>query len=1027
MQTDPKIATGTYKLLLFSYADARQDLPGVKQEVDFHAELFKPGTTEPRFIFFREPQANNETLSNWLVSFRKMLFLFHYSGHAGNEALQLENDDEATSEGIASLLALCPDLKLVVLNGCSTAGHISALRRAGVDAIIIATNWLVDDLAASLFSQRFYAALERGEYVDEAFDQATAHILLSGKIEIERGLQIPASGPPDRPVWGMYSTSGILPSKTRLPVSRSYPSKPLPIPGHFVGRERRLARIINKLEADRATAICIAGPLGIGKSALCRQTLWANAVRKKFGQQIFFVNCESTVSTNDLKYALGDRLGITPKGDLESQIWERLHGSPKLIALDNAETPYDKDRTRFQQFLQDIFGMGNVSLILTIRGQQIPRGLPWEEPVERLGTVSENEAREIFVKNAGRPEFLHDPYLPTLLSRLGGHPLTLVLMAGQAEIESHLAPLLQRLEQGGAGIFSEDKIDSAVEFLLASKRMSAEGRKLFSLLSILPAGIHRDQLAILTPGYGSAGARALFGTGLAHYDELQRLQMPAPVRAYGKSNCPPASAVFMPVINYYCDLIATTRDLGGENGPAIAGRLVPELGNIEKITNLAIDIEPERGIRAALDLSRFTAFTRLGNIKILVRALKIARVLDKKHLTAECLDYLGRIRPILTSDYGESGRLFTEALDLSNQTQSMQDRANSFLNLGDFAFFENREDQAESYYRQALHLFTENNSRKGMAVCSLRLGEFALQKDDRLEAKQLLKQALSLYQKEDSIMGRASCLLLLGEVAFEEMKRKKAVNRYQDALHLVKEVGHVEYITRCLEGLGKISFQYSDFHQAISHYREAARIYRENTDLTGRAKCLSNLGEAYLRLPDTDMARQHLQEALKLFQQDGNRLGAAECTRLLAAAAYEDSDYENAISLLDSTLVVFDELNKRSYLATSLRTLADIYAFQEEYPQAAQLYDHAKTLFEEEYDEIGVAECRWGLGDMLRQMQRPDSAKLHWQLTVETYEKSEDYIALAELYEKLAQVTAGKEREQYRVKAAKMRKKLGDL
>ena len=1013
-------------LLLFAYADARQELPGVKREADFHANLFNRGNSGRQFTFFWDQQADVISLSNWLTGFRDEIFLFHYSGHADHDIIRLADEESATSEGIATLLARCPNLKLVVLNGCSTAGHIAKLRAAGVDAIIIATNWEVLDLTASSFSQNFYAALERGENVERAFDEATGHVLLSGKIEIERGLAVPQVANADEPIWGMYPTAESDPAEIRLPFQKEYSSKPVPVPGHFIGRRANLERMTGKLRAERAVAICIAGPLGIGKSALCRQVLWEERVLKKFGRRIIFVKCESTTSTEDLKFALGDKLGTTPKGDLENQIWEKLNGAPTLIALDNAETPFENDRNKFQQFLQELFGMGNVSLLLTIRGQQIPRGLPWESPIERLSKVTAAEAREIFVANAGRQEFMHDPHLAALLSRLDGHPQALVLMAGQAEIESHLLPLLERWDRTGVSTFSEDTFIHAVEMALASTRMSWQGHRLFRILSILPAGIHRGQLDALTSGYGQDGARALFGTGLATYDELQRLQMPAPIRAYGKDKHHPPVEELMPVIDYFCQMVASTRDLGGKNGLVIAAGLVPELGNIEKIIGRAIDVEPEKGIEAALNLSRFTAFTRLGNTELLVRALKIARALDKKQLIAECLEHLGKINAILTSDYEDSERFFVEALDLSTQTQSDRNRATSLLNLGDFAFFEGNSEQARSYYQEALGVFTGIESLKGMAVCSLRLGDLALQKNDPDEARKMLKQADAYYQKVESVMGRASCLLLLAEIAFQTRKHKKARIRYVTALELVRGIGHVEYIVRCLEGLGKTAFENSDISEALSHYQEAAKIYQENPDLTGRAKCLNNLGEAYLRLPDTEMATEHLQEALELFARDGNHLGEAECKRLLAVVAFENSDYTLAIDLLQDAMSAFRILREKSYAATCQRTLGDIYTFQGDYAQALRLYEEAQILFAEEEDYIGKAECLWGVGDMYFQMEDPAAAREYWQLTVEIYEAIQDFIALLELYEKLVQVTTGEEQHNYIAKVQKLRKKLTD-
>ena len=1012
-------------LLFFTYADLQQELPGIKQEADFHAGLFNYGMAEGHLLFSREQYADIPSLSISLIDFREDIFLFHYSGHADNDILELGTGKKNTSKGIATLLAACPNLQVIVLNGCSTAAHIAKLREAGVKAVIIATNWSVGNIPALLFSQRFYVAIQRGEHVENAFDEAIAHVVLSDIAEIERGSEVSQTKQGKQPVWGMYATPDLAPSDIRLPFRRTYPAKRVPNPGYFIGRQTNLERISSILGRDSPAAICITGPLGIGKSALCRQVLWSPAILKKFGQRIFFVNCENTNSTNDVKFALGDKLGILPKSDLESQIWERLNGSPTLIALDNAETPFGLDQNKFQLFLQDLFALGNISLLLTIRGQNPPAGLQWEVPIEKLHKVNVDEAREIFVGIAGVKNFLNDPHLGELLSRLDGNPLVLVLIARLAEAENRLQPLLKRWDRIGSGIFSEGKFAHAVELALASKRMPSEGRKLFRILSILPLGIHRYQLNFLAPGYGQAGARALFTFGLATYDELQRLQLPAPVRAYRKNIYKPSSKEITPIIDHYYELVATAQGLGENNGEIIAAKLVPELGNIEKVIDLAFDYNQEKAILATLHLSRFIAFTRLGNTHLLLRALQVARAFNYKHLIARCLDHLRKIRAILTLDYPDAGKNFTKVFESPKHPTTKIEMAKSLLNLGDFAFFEGRMLDADSYYRSALQRFSDTNYEIGLAVCFLRIAELAVQKEDLAEAEIILRKAQYLFKKNESTIGRASCLLQLGEIAFREMKYEKAEERYTLALELVEQINHLDYIARIQEALGKIAFGNSNFLVAIQNYRKASMVYKSNPEIPGRAKCLQNLGEAYLHQPESiQPAQVNLGTALHLFQRDNNRLGEAECKRLLAIAAFQDEDYDLAMTLFTNALSIFKPLNQLSYTATCMRSLGDFYTFLKDFQRAQAIYDEALLLFAEERDEIGIAECLWSLGDMNFQKAHLIYAKEYWLQTIKRYEQYQDDTALIELYENLTQVTQDEERENFQMKAERLREKL---
>ena len=113
-------------------------------------------------------------IANYLSLYRDNIILFHYAGHADGKSLHL-GSEAARSQGIAELLAQCPRLKLVVLNGCSTKGQVEYLKECGVKAII-ATHAPIDDNKAETFAQRFYQCLANNDNVETAFNTAIAQV-----------------------------------------------------------------------------------------------------------------------------------------------------------------------------------------------------------------------------------------------------------------------------------------------------------------------------------------------------------------------------------------------------------------------------------------------------------------------------------------------------------------------------------------------------------------------------------------------------------------------------------------------------------------------------------------------------------------------------------------------------------------------------------------------------------------------------------------------------------------------------------
>ncbi len=147
------------------------------------------------------------------------LAVLHYGGHANGSALDLQaaggTNAEAHGGGLAQLLGTLPNLKLVVLNGCATQGHVEQLLAQGVPAVI-ATSAPVEDNIALQFAREFYTALAdpaASRTIDFAFSRAKALVATAkgGAITFEtRGTSF---GDPEPPVvgvdkWGLYANKG---------------------------------------------------------------------------------------------------------------------------------------------------------------------------------------------------------------------------------------------------------------------------------------------------------------------------------------------------------------------------------------------------------------------------------------------------------------------------------------------------------------------------------------------------------------------------------------------------------------------------------------------------------------------------------------------------------------------------------------------------------------------------------------------------------------------------------------------------
>lgn len=181
-------------------------LPTLQEEDDALTRLLAPRAKSQHFLLHREQFATVERLPTYITLYRDSLAVFLFSGHAGRDRL-LMGDGVAHAEGLAQMLGQCPRLRLVFLNGCSTVGQVRELLEQGIP-VVVATSAPVDDRRATLFSTRFFEAMQQQFTVREAFDMAKAAVRLTHPdLQAEQHRSIgDMEAAVEEPAWGLFFT-----------------------------------------------------------------------------------------------------------------------------------------------------------------------------------------------------------------------------------------------------------------------------------------------------------------------------------------------------------------------------------------------------------------------------------------------------------------------------------------------------------------------------------------------------------------------------------------------------------------------------------------------------------------------------------------------------------------------------------------------------------------------------------------------------------------------------------------------------
>ncbi len=191
--------------IFLAFANAPDNrLPTLAQEDDQVYALLSRRAAQQHFTLHRDSSATTRKIAEFLILYRDTISVFLYSGHAEKDALLLE-DENANAEGMAQLLGQCPNLKLIILNGCSTAGQVERLLQLPNNPVIIATSAPVNDFAATQFSIRFFQALsEQFDTIENAFQAGLGAAALTSQAATRAGRAQLVAHDPKEPIWGMY-------------------------------------------------------------------------------------------------------------------------------------------------------------------------------------------------------------------------------------------------------------------------------------------------------------------------------------------------------------------------------------------------------------------------------------------------------------------------------------------------------------------------------------------------------------------------------------------------------------------------------------------------------------------------------------------------------------------------------------------------------------------------------------------------------------------------------------------------------
>ena len=619
---------------------------------------------------------------------------------------------------------------------------------------------------------------------------------------------------------------------TGTPATEPAGATGLPAPRPCVGRAEVIARLVAGVSAVPAAPVLVGGAPGIGKTAVCIAALHEPALVRRFAGRRWFVRADGAADAGSLLAGVAAELGLTaPVEPAPGPLLDRVRGvlgaGPGLLVLDNLETPWTADPLATEELLQSLAAVDGLVLAGSIRGLARPAGVGWADPVI-VPPLPAADARTVFLAVAGQ-RFAADPGLDGLLAGLDGMPLAVELLGYAAQGEPDLADLTARwqaeritvLERAG-GQRREVSVPASIELSVRSPAMTDPGRRLLSLLGVLPDGADRADLDTLLPAAGRPGAATLRQLGLAYDDETHRLRTFAPIRDHLAATLPPTTADLDRATGHYCTLAADLgRQVGGQDGAVAAARLAAEAGNLTVMVRHAVTAgHLHDAVSAVRRLAKYTRFTGAPESGLLHHVLDAVRDANDERAQAQLLEAAGDIA-LARSDHQAARAAYEQALPLYERVGDVLGQANCIKGLGDIALARSDHQAARAAYEQARPLYERVGDVLGQANCIQRLGDIALERSDHQAAWAAYEQARPLYERVGSVLGQANCIKGLGDIALARSDREAARISWCEALELYEQIAEPYSIGWAHRRLARVAASDADRARHVAAARDA--------------------------------------------------------------------------------------------------------------------------------------------------------------------------------------------------------------
>jgi len=354
-----------------------------------------------------------------------------------------------------------------------------------------------------------------------------------------------------------------------------------------------------------------------------------------------------------------------------------------------------------------------------------------------------------------------------------------------------------------------------------------------------------------------------------------------------------------------------------------------------------------------------------------------------------------------TGNYEASLKYKKRALDLATRLNSKPLIADSWNSLGStYWYYSHFQEALEHYYKSNI-IRQEIKDTIGVIASLKNLGLTYRDLSVFDKAYNSLNQALKLCDKTNNKFETAEVLNLLGSLHYRFNRYNEAILYYKQSIEIKQKLGFLSSTANTLENLARAYSQKQLFNDAFDALNEALKIREQLQDQIAIASTLNEMGNLFNQKGNIAEALRHYLMALKIRQKIGSNQEIAKSFTNIGLTYRKLGLFKNATTYLEQASDLVSDGGDPSDAAYVLANLGNLYIDQKRYTEALKVFQETLMMRKKTGDEASTAKTYRSYAQVQMLIGQQSNARANYALALQISKKLNDGKAIADTYNEL--------------------------